>query len=429
MISGVRLKSVGDDDLHRAALLTLDTVASAIAARHSRPGQILLSWARGQGGDAGRIAFAFGALAHILEMDDLHRASIVHPGCVVVPAAYAVARREGIRGRDFLIAILHGYEVACRVGMSVGPAHYRTWHNTATCGPFGSAMAVSHLLQLDDDTATHALGNAGTQSSGLWEFLRTGAMTKHLHAGRAAESGLVAADLAALGFTGPPQILEGERGFFRGTCPDARPENVLRRASEPWQLVQTSVKPWPSCRHTHPAIAAALSLASQVAGHPIERVEVRAYRAALDLCDNPDPETEYEAKFSLQHTVAVALREGALSLSSFDDDARARSHRLRARVRVGHSAQIESAYPAAWGAEVSVELADGQTLRAASPCAKGDPEAPLAPDEIIAKADFLLRHGGLGQGGVLIDQILALAEDGPPPPLPITEPVAFARER
>lgn len=149
-----------------------------------------------------------------------------------------------------------GFEAMTRVGMAVGPAHYRIWHNTATCGPYGSAMAAAALLHLDGPATVHALGNAGTQSSGLWQFLDTGAMTKHLHAGHAAAAGVLAADLAQAGFTGPPAILEGAKGWFAAACPDADPAAVVRDPDGPWQLMQTSIKPWPSCRHTHPVINA-----------------------------------------------------------------------------------------------------------------------------------------------------------------------------
>ena len=174
-----------------------------------------------------------GGLTHILEVDDLHKASVVHPGCVVVPAAWSVASREGIRGRALLVAILKGFEATTRVGMAVGPAHYRIWHNTATCGPHGSAYAAASLIGLNPSAVLDALGNAGAQSSGLWQFLETGAMTKHLHAGRAAEAGVVAADLAGLGFTGPPAILEGKKGFFAAACPDAQPEIVTGNPDAP----------------------------------------------------------------------------------------------------------------------------------------------------------------------------------------------------
>ena len=170
----------------------------------------------------------------------------MHPGCVVVPAAWALANKQGVGGHALLRSVLHGFEATTRVGMGVGPAHYKIWHNTATCGPYGSAMAAADLLGLDDEQTVHALGNAGTQSSGLWQFLETGAMTKHLHAGHAAEAGLKAADLAAFGFTGPPRILEGDKGFFKAACPDAQPELVLANPDDAWQLTTTSIKPWPS---------------------------------------------------------------------------------------------------------------------------------------------------------------------------------------
>ena len=124
-------------------------------------------------------------------------------------------------------------------------------------------MTAATLLRLTDEETVHALGNAGTQSAGLWEFLNTGAMSKHLHAGRGAEAGIVSAQLAQLGFTGPPAILEGPQGLFAGACPDPDPAAVLRDPDEPWQVHQTSIKPWPSCRHTHPVIDAAISSASR----------------------------------------------------------------------------------------------------------------------------------------------------------------------
>ena len=145
----IMAKSVAAADLEQAALLTLDAMANAMAGRISEPGAILLRWAGATGvTDAERNAFLLGSLTHILETDDLHRASVVHPGCVVVPAAWAVAVREGIRGHAMLKAVLWGFEAVTRIGMAVGPSHYRIWHNTATCGPYGSAMAAAALLQL-----------------------------------------------------------------------------------------------------------------------------------------------------------------------------------------------------------------------------------------------------------------------------------------
>ncbi len=413
-------KPIAPADLQQAALFTLDALANALAGRVSEPGAHLLRWADATVvTDAERRAFLQGALTHILETDDLHRASVVHPGCVVVPAAWAVATREGLRGHAVLKAVLWGFEAATRVGMAVGPAHYRIWHNTATCGPYGSAMAAAALLKLDASATVHALGNAGTQSSGLWQFLETGAMTKHLHAGRAAAAGVLAADLARFGFTGPPAILEGAKGLFAAACPDADPGVIARDPDAPWQLLQTSIKPWPSCRHTHPAIDAACELRRAVSGL-IERIEVETYSAALDVCNRPTPQSDYEAKFSLHHCVAAALTRETVDFAAFTATARAELANLRERVTVRIAEPYASAYPRAWGSAVTITLQSGERLTVRRTHAKGDPEAALTPVELIDKARMLLVHGGISQPDRLIAAILALAEDAPLPELFLT---------
>lgn len=409
-------KPISAADLEQAALLTLDTMANALAGRVTTPGAILWRWA-GESADAQRQAFLFGALTHILETDDLHRASVVHPGCVVVPAAWWVAVREGLRGRTVLAAILRGYEATARVGMAVGPTHYRLWHNTGTCGPYGSAMAAASLLGLDEPTMVHALGNAGAQSSGLWQFLETGAMTKHLHAGRAAEAGVLAADLARLGFTGPPNMLEGNKGWFIATCPDADPGAITRDPDQPWQLLQTSIKPWPSCRHTHPTIDAALELHQQIASGEIEHIEVETYPAALEVCNRPAPLSDYEAKFSLQHCVAAALTRDEIGFTAFAEPAREELAALRERVTLRVSEPYASAYPTAWGSAVTVRVREGRRITAQRTHAKGDPEAALSSAELITKARQLMTYGGVPEPDQFIEAILALADDGALPDL------------
>lgn len=411
LVDLVESKPVSDDDLARASLYVLDALASACAGRSTPPGRIIESWAR-EAADPGRRAFRLGALAHMLEVDDLHRESVSHPGCVVVPAALAAAEDAGADGRAFLAAVLKGFEAMCRVGAAVGPAHYRVWHNTATCGPFGSAYAAGSILGLGREAMAHALGNAGTQSAGLWEFVATGAMSKHLHAGRAAEAGVVAAELAARGFTGAPAILEGGRGFFAAACPDADPEAVLRDPGAPWQLARTSIKPWPSCRHTHPAVDAAIEAHGERANAGIAEVAVRTYAAAIDVCDKPAPGSEYEAKFSLQHCVAAALGDGGLAFGSFDGTARERHAPLAGRVRLAAADPYASAYPAAWGAEVEVRLDDGRGIAVRRTHALGDPDSPIPAERLEAKARELVAMGG-ARPEPLIARVRDLAAGGP----------------
>jgi 2-methylcitrate dehydratase PrpD len=410
----IELKPVADDDLAAAALFVLDTLANALAARHTPQGQILRDWYARRPSDTGRRAFLFGALAHILEMDDLHRESVTHPGCVVVPAAWAVAADRGSDSRDFLRAVLAGYEAVCRIGNAVGKAHYKVWHNTATCGPYGSAMATAVLLGLREEPTVWALGNAGTQSAGLWQFLEEGAMSKHLHAGRAAEAGVLAAELAERGFTGPAEILEGKKGFFVAACPDAEAARVLATPDAPWQLRLTSIKPWPSCRHTHPVVEAALELHAKVAHERIADVRIETYQAALALCDNAAPSSEYEAKFSLQHCAAAALTDGSVTLRSFDGAARTRFAALAARTTAASAAAFDAAYPDRWGARVTVRTTGDETLTAERPECKGDPKHAVTPQELRAKAALLLQHGTFGRerAASLIEAVLALPDGG-----------------
>ena len=411
LIDLIRNKPVAAADLEDAALFALDAIASAYAGSATPVGAILREWASRGELDLKRRAFLMGALTHITETDDLHRASVTHPGCVVIPAVLSLGEKTVASGEQMLRAILHGFEAMCRIGTGVGPAHYRIWHNTATCGPFGSAMAAATLLDIDDDQALHALGNAGTQSSGLWQFMETGAMSKHLHAGRASESGLLAAEMAACGFTGPAEILEGRKGFFAGTCDDPVPENILRDPDSKWQLSLTSIKPWPSCRHTHPIIDCALEIHSFLAGSGIREVSIKTYRAALDVCDYPEPETEYQARFSLYHTAAIALLDGTVGLDSFDADARARSADLRRATRIEIADPYASAYPTSWGAEVTAISDSGESFKVSRKDCKGDPELALDADEMRIKAMRLMQYGNLDEtrANRLCDEILSLA--------------------
>ncbi len=427
LVRTINERPVTPEDLGQAAFFTLDAVASIVGGRNTEPGRILREWLRAiepGKNDPGRAALLAGSLCHILEIDDLHRESVVHPGCVVVPAVLALSDvgSSGPDGRKCLTAVLHGFEAACRVGAAVGRDHYKVWHNTATCGPFGSAMAASTLLELPWDRTVHALGNAGTQAAGLWQFLDSGAMSKHLHAGRAAEAGVVAATLASKGFTGAPEIFEGAKGFFRAMCPDGDPKAVVRDIAGSWKLRQTSIKPWPSCRHTHPAIDAATEirksmLATGLDGSEIASVSVATYQAALDLCDRPHPASEYDAKFSLQHTVAAALADDQVWFDSFGAGARERLSDLRQRVAVAIDAECETSYPARWGARVVVESVGGERFAAERDGALGDPELPLSQDRLVDKARRLLAFGGAHDPDGIIDSILAMAEGGAAPSL------------
>ena len=424
-LAGTRAEDVPESVRAAAAWFVLDWLGCAIAGLETAPGRIFLRHAEDQpvgiasclGLSRGRspqaAALHNGGVSHIVEMDDVDRASVIHPGAVVIPAALAVAERIEASGRDLLAAVILGYEVAIRVGESVGKTHYFHWHNTATCGVFGAAAAAGWLLRLDAQRMTWALGSAGTQAGGLWQFIADGAMSKHLHAGRAAANGVLAAELAEFGFTGAREILEGRQGFFAATAPDGDPAAVTAGLGSGWKLLGVSIKPYPSCRHTHSAVDAALRLRREhrLVGDDVERVEIAGYHSVLDLTDNPSPRHLYAAKFSVQYCVARAVLDGALRLSDFTDEriAEPAARELMARTSVRLDPALDARYPREFPAEVRLFLRDGRTVSALVGSPKGDPEAPLTSEELAAKfRDMVPGTPYAGRSESLIETIVGL---------------------
>lgn len=250
-------------------------------------------------------ALVNGASSHVVEMDDLHRESIFHPAAPIMPAVFALAEREGSTGRDIILAISAGYEAGIRIAVAIGPSHYHFWHTTATCGTFGAAAGAAKILGLDEEHFVWALGSAGTQAAGLWEFLGESAMSKQLHPGKAAMNGLLASLLAQKGFTGASKILEGEKGLFRATSQDFSEEKCVAGLGKEFFSDRNSIKYYASCGHTHSAVDAVLKATG---GRPmmveeIERVDVSVYQASLDLLGDVMPTTPYLGKFNLPFCV------------------------------------------------------------------------------------------------------------------------------
>ncbi len=403
-LAATRTEHLPPKALEDARYFLLDWLGSAIAGTRTPPGQIVLAHAAAQPvGESGVVglqghrapqaaAFANGALSHITETDDVLRGAVLHPAVVVIPAALAIAEQVGCRGRDFLAAIVLGYEVVARVGESVGTSHYYYWHNTSTCGTFGATAAAGCLLGLSAEQMAWALGNAGSLSAGLWQFNEDGAMAKHLHAGHAASSGVLSAELSARGFTGTRHVLEGKRGLYAATSRDAKPERVtegLAVGMEHYKIAESVIKPYPSCRHTHAPVDLALELrrTSGLSPDRIARIEIDTYQATLDLTDNPNPTHEYAAKFSVQYCVGTALALGRLTLSDFgprslaDPDVRGLMARTVARV----DQDIQAGYPGQWSCRVTLTSTDGSRFEASTSAPKGDPENPLSLEELRSK--------------------------------------------
>jgi 2-methylcitrate dehydratase PrpD len=286
------------DDAHRAIL---DWLGSAMAGSSERPALSVQRTVASLGASAEATVFnaprasalgaalANGVAAHILELDDVHKGSTLHAGAPVISAALAVAERERATGEAFLLSVVVGYEAALRIGEAVNPSHYRFWHPTGTAATFGAAAAAASLMNLDATQTLHALGSAGTQASGLWEFNADGAMSKHLHPGKAAFNGVLAADLARNGFTGASRILEGDRGFFRATTEAFDSSRVTDRLGSLWKISENAYKVWSCCGHTHTAIDVAVDLRARQgwnareAAAEIAGIEIDTYKSGYDI--------------------------------------------------------------------------------------------------------------------------------------------------
>lgn len=396
--------------LEDARRSVLDGLGSLLAGALEPPARIVQDVVRslGHSGDAtvfgaGRASAAGAALAngvatHILELDDIHKGSTVHAAAPIIPAALAVAERERQGGAAFLRAVVLGYEAALRIGEAVNPSHYRHWHPTGTVATFGAAVAAGTLMGLDARQMLDALGSAGTQAAGLWEFNASGAMSKTLHPGKAAMNGVLSADLARRGFTGAPTILEGPRGFFAATSAAHDPARVTADLGRVWKISENGYKLYSCCGHTHTAIDAALTLrgengwtADQVLDQ-VREVRVATYGPGWDIVSERSPRTPYQAKFSLAYVVSAALLEGAVGLAQFGEDrfgpsgvSQGAIARLLSRVRPVVFGELTAMYPAAWPARLEIELQGGQVLRAGGDFPRGNMENPVSTAELEDK--------------------------------------------
>ncbi len=410
--AGLRFDDIPNAVVERTQDLLLDWIGSALAGKGARPVESIARFMLAQGpldgpsevlihrrGSSPLVAAAVNAAAsHVAEQDDVHNGSVFHPAAVVFPPALAVAQALQRSGRELLTAAVAGYEVGVRVGEFLGRSHYKVFHTTGTAGTLAAAAATGHLLRLTPAQMVHAFGSAGTQSAGLWEFLREAADSKQLHTAHAAAAGLTAAYLAADGFTGASRILEGTRGMAAGMSSDADPARLTAGLGARWASAETSFKFHASCRHTHPA-ADALAQAMRehrLAASDLATVTAHVHQGAIDVLGPvTDPQTVHQSKFSMGTVLAMIALHGRAGLAEFDAHFRdPATIAFRDRVRMVLDAEVDAAYPARWIGKVSVTTRDGRQFAARVDEPKGDPGNTLTRDEIEDKAIRLAAYGG-----------------------------------
>jgi 2-methylcitrate dehydratase PrpD len=347
-------------------------------------------------------AFANGVGIHADDYDDTQLAVaedrvyglLTHPTAPCLSAALAVAEARGMSGRDLTLAYHLGVEVECKIAEAIAPRHYQDgFHSTGTCGPFAAAAAAMKLYGAGAGKCALALGIAASQSAGLRENF--GTMTKPFHAGHAAESGIVAADLAMLGWTASDRILEAPRGFFQAAGGGYSPGAL--KLGQPWTLASpgVSIKPYPSGSLTHPAMTALLRLIREHAinAEQVERVDVGTNRNMPNALIHHQPTDSLQAKFSMEFCVAALLLYGRAGLREFTDEVvrRPEVQAMIQRVRFGVHPEAEAAGYNKMTSIVDIRLKDGRSVKGREDFAKGSPSNPMSYAEVAAKFEDCCR--------------------------------------
>jgi 2-methylcitrate dehydratase PrpD len=360
--------------------------------------------------DALSAAFLNAAGANVLDFCDTHVLTALHPTAPVVPPLLALGELGTITGRDFLLAVVLGYEIECRIALAMSPSHYnRGWHITSTCGVFGAAAASGKLLRLDAQKMVWALGNAATQSGGLCECLGTPA--KSVSVGNAARNGLLSALLAAKNFDGPPEPLTGVQGYYNALNETPKLPSLVEGLGETWEIMPTAYKPYPCGFVIHPVLDCVLDWRRDHPGAVVEKVVVTGNPLLGIRTDRPDIATGRESQVSTQHAVAAALVTGQAGVEQYTDacvnDPAVRA--LRGKVSVVRDESFANI-----AAAVEITTADGATHRVAQKASRGSEANPMSDKDLEDKlrnaAAMAIPHNDVSP---LIDAIWQLDAGAP----------------
>jgi 2-methylcitrate dehydratase PrpD len=343
-------------------------------------------------------AFANGVAIHADDYDDTQLAVakdrvyglLTHPTAPALPAAIAIGEEKNASGKDVMLAYHLGVEVECKISEAINPRHYQTgFHSTATCGTFAAAAAASKLMGLDAEAMARALSVAGSQSAGLRENF--GTMTKPFHAGRSSESGVVAAEFAALGWTATDKILEAPRGFFRAAGGGYDENAIAGKLGNPWTFASPgiSIKPHPCGSLTHPGMTAMLELIKQnkIKAADVKHVTVGTNSNMPNALIHHRPKDELQAKFSMEFCMAILLLDGKANLGEFNDATvnRPDVKAMIEKIDFGVNDEAERAGFDKMTTIIDVELKDGKKLHTRADFGKGSPANPMTYDEVADK--------------------------------------------
>ena len=423
--AGLEYARLPDPIRERAKMRVLDFLGVALAGSQIPSSRIMIEVVKELGGtkestivgekmkvSCANAALANGTMAHASDYDDDHRSATMHPGSAVVPAALALAEREGCEGPRVIEGVVAGYEVICRVGEAfLGTQYHEGFHPTGACGVFGAAAAAAKILKLSPQEMVWAFGIAGTQASGLEEWKADGTWIKRMHPGKAAQSGILAALLAKKGYTGPRTIFEGKYGFLNAFSFERTydPKKITSGLGEIFIGHETAFKPYPCCRFLHQVIDGVLEMVKQNQLMPgdIKEIRIRTFQVGIDTLMKPEerryrPKTVVDAQFSIPFVVGAAVVRKKISLSEFTEESIRDPGILEiaSRVKGEEDPEYTKGYPAKFPTSIEMELRNGTSLKCYVDIPSGDPEKreyvenPLRfNEEIVGK--FLLLVSGI----------------------------------
>ena len=312
-------------------------------------------------------AFINALHARIHTFDDTYEPGTLHTGSAVVSAALALAEKHQIDGETFLSAVIVGYEVAERVAAAVSPRHYASgFHNTGTCAVFGATAAASRMLKLAPVAIAEAFGLAGAAAGGLRQHQIDGSMfDSAFHGARAAQSGIMAAQLRAEGVRGPAAILEGPMGFCSVMAPERNIDRLVEGLGEQYEFAKTTIKPYPTCRFVHGPIEAALTLKRKHGIDPaaIREITLATFKQSIEVSNRPTLNSSFDAVVSHQYAIALAIVKEKVELAEIINYERGdpQALSLMKKVRVIHDSALEADFPRTWPHRVTVHMDSGQS--------------------------------------------------------------------
>ncbi len=411
----LRYNNIPKEVINKAKYHIMDNLGVALVASKLKFSKALVSAAKEDGGgrestiigygdkvSISAAALVNGSLAHGVDFDDSHSEAVLHPSSSTVPTAMAFGEKLHANGKRIIESVVAGLEIVIRIG-SVAPNqfHAKGFHATAVCGTFGAAATASKVLGLDRERISRAMGIAGSQAAGIFEYLTDGSWIKRAHPGWAAHSGSWAALLAKHGFTGPHTVFEGRFGLFNTHIGEGlyNIENLTRGLGKEWETLNIIFKPYPCCHYNHACIDCSLEIlrANELKAENIESVEcIIAEEYVPIICEPAEvkykPPTPYGARFSLPFAIALALLFKEVKVMDFEKQLN-NSAVLKMARKINYSIHKNSGFPKVLPGWVKIKTVDGHLFEHKITDTKGSPKNPLTADEL--KRKFMRNSEGI----------------------------------